>query len=91
MIFLTYWFVVFADVFFPVYWLVRSPVPRQWVLLAGCVVFHAHFAGPAGVLPIAGLGILTSPRGRSVQPATRSGALNLNVRGSRPAPRRAWA
>ena len=59
MIFNTYGFALFAAVFFPVYWLIRSPGWRGWWLLFGCAFFHAHFAGPAGVLPIAGLGILT--------------------------------
>jgi alginate O-acetyltransferase complex protein AlgI len=59
MIFNTYWFALFAAVFFPGYWILRSSGWRSWWLLGGCVVFHAHFAGPAGVLPIAALGLLT--------------------------------
>jgi len=59
MIFNTYWFAGFAALFFPGYWLIRSPVLRSWWLLGGCAVFHTHFAGPAGVLPIAILGVLT--------------------------------
>jgi alginate O-acetyltransferase complex protein AlgI len=38
---------------------VPSPRARRLILLACCVVFHAHFAGPAGVAPIALLGALT--------------------------------
>ena len=59
MIFTTYWFALFAAVFFPAYWLLRAPSLRSWWLLGGCAWFHAHFAGPAGVVPIAVLCVLT--------------------------------
>jgi alginate O-acetyltransferase complex protein AlgI len=59
MIFNTYWFICFAAVFYPVYWLLLRPGPRLFWLLAGCVVFHAHFAGPAGMLPIIVLALVT--------------------------------
>lgn len=59
MIFNTYWFVCFGSAFFSVYWLVRHPLARRAWLLAGCGFFHLHFAGPAGVLPIIGLGVVT--------------------------------
>ncbi len=59
MIFNTYWFVCFGAVFFPVYWLLVRPGWRMVWLLAGCAVFHFHFAGPAGVIPIAVLGLVT--------------------------------
>jgi alginate O-acetyltransferase complex protein AlgI len=59
MIFNTYWFVGFAAVFYPIYWLLWRPGPRLAWLLAGCAVFHAHFAGAAGVLPIIVLGLVT--------------------------------
>jgi alginate O-acetyltransferase complex protein AlgI len=59
MIFNTYWFVIFAAAFFPVYWLLRWPVARGAWLLGSCVIFHFHFAGPAGVLPIIVLGTVT--------------------------------
>ena len=59
MIFNTYWFVLFTVVFFPGYWLIRWPAARGWWLLCGCAVFHTHFAGPAGVVPIVALGALT--------------------------------
>lgn len=38
------------------------------LLLISCVVFHAHFAGPAGVLPIVFLAIVTYFAGRSKKP-----------------------
>lgn len=59
MIFNTYWFICFSAVFFPVYWLLPRPVARQAWLLLGCAVFHWHFAGPAGVLPVLLLGAVT--------------------------------
>ncbi len=59
MIFSSYWFFAFALVFFPVYWLAWRPAPRRIWLAVACLVFHYHFAGPAGVLPIIFLGVLT--------------------------------
>ena len=56
MIFTTYWFVLFAAIFFPIYWSLKWPVVRKFFLLFACGVFHFHFAGPAGVLPIIILG-----------------------------------
>ena len=56
MIFNTYWFLCFGAVFFPVYWLLIVPRARQAWLLAGCAVFHWHFAGPAGFFPILVIG-----------------------------------
>jgi alginate O-acetyltransferase complex protein AlgI len=58
MLFLTYWFVWFMAVLFPVYWLCRWRPARLGILLVGCVVFHTHFAGPAGVLPIVVVSVL---------------------------------
>jgi alginate O-acetyltransferase complex protein AlgI len=51
-IFNTYWFVLFALIVVPVFWLLRKPQLRLPFLALACVVFHYHFAGPAGVLPI---------------------------------------
>src|SRR5882724_8263925 len=59
MIFNTYWFVLFAAAFFPIYWLLRWPLARATWLLGACTLFHFHFAGPAGVLPIVVLGLVT--------------------------------
>jgi alginate O-acetyltransferase complex protein AlgI len=59
MLFLTYWFVYFIAALFPLYWACRWRTGRLLILLAGCVVFHTHFAGPAGVTPIALLGLFT--------------------------------
>lgn len=65
MLFLTYWFVLFALVLFPLYWLVPRRAVRRLVLLGGSVAFHTHFAGPAGVLPIVALGFATYWAGMS--------------------------
>lgn len=59
MIFTTYWFLLFSAIFFPCYWLLRSGQTRLALLLAFCTVFHTHFAGPAGMLPILILSITT--------------------------------
>jgi alginate O-acetyltransferase complex protein AlgI len=59
MIFATYWFFAFAALFLPVYWLLRHRSARLTWLLLGCLTFHTHYAGPAGVLPIIVIGIIT--------------------------------
>jgi alginate O-acetyltransferase complex protein AlgI len=59
MLFLTYWFVYFIAALYPLYWVCRWRPARLLILLAGCVVFHTHFAGPAGVIPIIVLSVLT--------------------------------
>ena len=59
MIFNTYWFILFAAIVIPAYWLLKKPFLRLPFLGVACAVFHYHFAGPAGVLPIAVLGVVT--------------------------------
>ena len=59
MIFTTYWFVAFAVGFFSLYYVAFDWRLRLAVLLVGSVIFHAHFAGPAGVIPVFVLGLLT--------------------------------
>src|SRR5271168_5477226 len=56
-IFATYWFLAFALIILPGYWALWRPLPRKIWLALACVVFHYHFAGPAGVLPIIILGL----------------------------------
>ncbi|HEX2852223.1 MAG TPA: MBOAT family O-acyltransferase [Opitutaceae bacterium] len=63
MIFNTYWFILFAAVVVPVYWLLRKSFLRLPFLAVACVVFHFHFAGPAGMAPIIALGVLTYAAG----------------------------
>jgi alginate O-acetyltransferase complex protein AlgI len=79
MIFTTFWFAVFAMVFFPVYWLARWPRARMAWLLAACFLFHAHFAGPAGVLPIVAMGIITYFAGIWRHPGALIGAMVVSV------------
>jgi alginate O-acetyltransferase complex protein AlgI len=58
-IFTTYWFVVFAGLVLPAFWLLRRPALRLPFLALACVTYHYHFAGPAGMVPIIALGALT--------------------------------
>src|SRR5215471_7894551 len=64
MIFLTYWFALFAAVFLVTYWLPMPPTLRRLVLLTSCLTFHWHFAGPAGMAPIVLLATMTYLVGR---------------------------
>jgi len=68
MIFVTYWYVMFATLVVVVFWTLRWPRARLGFLAVACLVFHAHFAGPAGMLPIIILMILTFFAGRSRRP-----------------------
>jgi alginate O-acetyltransferase complex protein AlgI len=65
MIFCTYWFLAAAALFLPVYWLANSARIRLALLLIFCFIFHAHFAGPAGMAPIICLGVITYFLGKS--------------------------
>jgi alginate O-acetyltransferase complex protein AlgI len=79
MIFTTYWFVLFAFAFFPLYWLARPRPVRLGLLLVACFVFHAHFAGAAGVLPILVLALITYLAGLSRHRWALIGAMILSV------------
>jgi alginate O-acetyltransferase complex protein AlgI len=59
MIFTTYWFVAFLGIVVACYWLLPRAGWRLWFLAGACLVFHAHFAGPAGMAPIIVLMIIT--------------------------------
>lgn len=63
MIFTTYWFLIFAASVIAVYWVVPRAGFRLWFLAGACAVFHGHFAGPAGVIPIAILMAITYAAG----------------------------
>lgn len=79
MIFTTYWFLVFAAIVIPAYWLL-SWRPARWGFLAvACAVFHAHFAGPAGMAPIIVLMIFTFFAGMSRNRALCIAAMALCV------------
>lgn len=79
MIFATYWFIVFAAVFFPLFGCVRAPGRRLVVLLAACFCFQWHFAGPAGMWPILGLAALTYLAGLSDRRWHRWAAITVVV------------
>lgn len=68
MLFLTYWFVIFAAFALGLYWVVPHAGGRRLILLSACAVFHWHFAGPAGVFPIVVLGVVTWFAGGSRNP-----------------------
>jgi len=58
MLFLETWFWIFAAVAVPGYWICPRPLKLPWLIVASAT-FHWHFAGPAGVVPIIVLGIVT--------------------------------
>lgn len=65
MIFTTYWFLFFAMLAVLVFRALPRPQWRTWWLAAACATFHIHFAGPAGVLPIIVLMIITYYAGKT--------------------------
>ena len=65
MIFTTYWFLLFAVLAVAVFRVLPRPLWRLWWLGAACATFHIHFAGPAGVLPIIILMVITFFAGRT--------------------------
>jgi alginate O-acetyltransferase complex protein AlgI len=79
MIFTTYWFVIAIVVFLSLHWLVRAPLFRKYWLLIFCVVFHGHFAGPAGVIPILINGFIVYFCGRSQKPWALKAGIVLSV------------
>ncbi|MCS7046160.1 MAG: MBOAT family protein [Gemmataceae bacterium] len=80
MIFLSTWFLLlFAPCFLGLYWLPWGHGVRKWLLLGGNLVFHAHFAGPAGVAPIALLGGLTFALALSRRPGWCRTGIAINV------------
>lgn len=68
MIFTTYWFLIFAAIVVALYWAIPWPATRLGVLAVACAIFHAHFAGPAGVIPIVFLMVATFAAGLSRRP-----------------------
>jgi alginate O-acetyltransferase complex protein AlgI len=65
MLFFSYQFVTAVAVFFIAYWAIPWSYARRVLLLTACIIFHWHFAGPAGVLPIVVLGVGAYFAGRS--------------------------
>jgi alginate O-acetyltransferase complex protein AlgI len=58
MLFLALWFWGFAALAVPLFWLCPRRLRLAWLLLTS-LVFQWHFAGPAGMAPVLGLGALT--------------------------------
>jgi len=79
MIFTTYWFLAFALIVIPVFWLIPANLGRLWFLAAACAVFHTYFAGPAGVAPIAILMATTYAAGISRRSSVILAAVVLAV------------
>jgi len=59
MIFTTYWFLAFAPLAIVVFRILPGKGAKLGWLALACAVFHYHFAGPAGVVPIIVLMIVT--------------------------------
>lgn len=59
MIFNTTWFLIFMLLVYPVFLLIPRKRWRFYFILVASAVFHTHFAGPAGVLPIIVMGVAT--------------------------------
>jgi alginate O-acetyltransferase complex protein AlgI len=78
-IFTTYWFQVFAIIVVAGYWLLQRRGPRLWFLGLACLIFHFHFAGPAGMAPIIVLMIATYFAGRKGSRSACSAAIALCV------------
>jgi len=59
LIFNTGWFFLFFLIFYPLFWITPWSKARFFFLLASSMVFHYHFAGPAGIKPIIVMAVLT--------------------------------
>ena len=79
MIFTTYWFLFFALAAVVGFHALPRPTWRLLWLAVACACFHIHFAGPAGVLPIIVLMILTYFAGRSRNRAVCLAAMGICV------------
>jgi len=78
-IFDTYWFVIFAGIVLPAYWLLRRPALRLPFLALACVAYHYHFAGPAGMLPIIVIGTATYALGLTRRRLACAAGIALSV------------
>jgi len=78
-IFATYWFLAFAGVFFPLYWLLRDARLRLGLLLLVSALFQIHYAGAAGVVPIIVLGVIVYLLGLSSHKAAYTTGIILCV------------
>lgn len=59
MIFNTAWFLLFCALLFPIYLVAVPSRVRPLALLAMSVLFHAHFAGAAGMAPVIAIALST--------------------------------
>jgi alginate O-acetyltransferase complex protein AlgI len=73
-IFNTAWFLLFFVAFYALFWIVPLPRLRFLYVLAASAVFHYHFAGPAGIAPIAVMAVITFAVGLAL-PRIPTGAL----------------
>ena len=79
MIFTTYWFIAFSVLVVAVFHLLPRADWKLGFLGAACLVFHAHFAGPAGMAPIIVMMIATYLAGISGQRGAQLAAMALSV------------
>ena len=59
MIFNTVWFLACFVVFFSMFLLIPNAKVRFYFTLVSSAVFHFHFAGPAGIIPVVIMGVIT--------------------------------
>lgn len=79
MIFNTYWFFLALVPFLIIYWFTPRPLARMIVLLVFCAIFHTHFAGAAGVIPIIVLAVITYFCGRTQNKHAIAAAIGICV------------
>lgn len=79
MVFMTYWFILFSAIFIPIYYFISNAKLKRFYLLIISAIFHTHFAGPAGVIPIIIVGIFSYYAGRSQKAKLIHAAILLNV------------
>lgn len=81
MVYMTYWFLFFAVVSLVLFWISPKGKLRKYFLLLSCVIFHGHFAGPAGVVPIIIMGLVTYFCSKSRNSSIINFAIIFNVLG----------
>ena len=79
MIFTTYWFLAFSVLVVGVFHLLPRQGWKLGFLGLACLIFHAHFAGPAGMAPIIGMMIATYFAGVSGRRGASLAAMALCV------------
>ncbi len=79
MIFTTYWFICAVTGFLLTYFLVRNPLARKILLLIFCIIFHGHFAGAAGAIPVCVVGLIVYIAGYSQKKLAMYFAIALSI------------